>query len=152
MRHQYWQWRPREQAPRSSSQNEFTKARVTIRSHDKQVGVVVRNMRLQNGANAASPGIENLQRDNHSMPCQILCELFAGSLGIDHLLIGDGYDEYFFRFFKMGSASATALDAGRPKSHATTTVSSVIAPLRTLVCGRTMVGRPEPKMIDSAHD
>ncbi len=54
-------------------------------------------------------------------------------------------------FSKIGRASATARVAGRLKSHATTTVSS--AKLRSLfqVSGKMIVGRPEPKIIDSAY-
>ena len=54
-------------------------------------------------------------------------------------------------FSRIGIASAIARVAGRLKSQATITVLSAKGAVRLRVCGRTMVGRPEPKMIDSAY-
>src|SRR5215510_4384313 len=56
-----------------------------------------------------------------------------------------------FAFSKIGIASAIARVAGRLKSQATITVSSANDPIRFRVCGKTTVGRPEPKMMDSAY-
>src|SRR5215472_10609345 len=56
-----------------------------------------------------------------------------------------------FAFSKIGIASATARAAGRLKSQATITVSSAYDPIRFRVWGKTTVGHPEPKMIDSAY-
>ena len=56
-----------------------------------------------------------------------------------------------FAFCRIGRASATARDAGRLKSQAISTVSRANASARFRGCGIISVGRPEPKIIASAH-
>ena len=55
-----------------------------------------------------------------------------------------------FAFSSIGMASATALAAKRPKSHATTTVFNSNGP-KGWLSGNTSVGRPDPKMMASAY-
>ena len=56
-----------------------------------------------------------------------------------------------FALSSSGRASATARAAGRLKSHAIATVSSIGAPPRREASGSTRVGRPEPNMTVSAY-
>jgi hypothetical protein len=85
-------------------------------------------MSFKHVTNAASLGIDFVEYHLDAMSRQVLRKLRTGPPGVD-----------------------TARVAGRLKSQATITVSSANDPARFRVCGNTTVGRPEPKMMDSAY-
>src|SRR5262249_34763104 len=108
-------------------------------------------MRFKYITDGASLGIDVVE--HHMTPCRAKC--LASSAPDRRVSIAFSLvtvrTQTRFAFSKIGIASATARVAGRLKSQATITVSSANDPVCFRVYGKTIVWRPEPKMIDSAY-
>src|SRR5262245_15251281 len=135
----------------SSSKDKFSESRVPVPPHDQQIGVAIRHMSFKHVTNATSLGIDFVEYHLDAVSRQVLRQLRTGPPGVDSLFFSHGENAHAFRFLQNRHRVCDG-PRGRPTevpSH--TTVSSANDPALFRVCGNTTVGRPEPKMMDSAY-
>ena len=74
------------------SQNEISNTGVSKRSHDENIRITRRNIKVENRVNAAARSVDGVQDDVYTMARQMLCELRSGPARMDDLFIGECYD------------------------------------------------------------
>jgi hypothetical protein len=82
------------------SQNEISNTGVSKCSHDENIRVTRRNIRVESRVNAATRSVDDVPDDVYTMARQMLGEFRPGPTRIDDLLIGDCYDAYALRLLQ----------------------------------------------------